>query len=77
LADKYRRLKGRRGAMRAAVAICHKILVTAYHMLATGNDYKDLGGGYLDQLNTHRSAGSLPRRLRQMGYDVTINKVPV
>jgi transposase len=75
LADKYRRLKGRRGAMRAAVAIGHKILVAAYHMLATGNDYKDLGGGYLDQLNTHRTAGNLLRRLRQMGYDVKINKV--
>lgn len=75
LADKYRRLKGRRGAMRAAVAIGHKILVAAYHMLATGNDYKDLGGGYLDQLNTHRTAGNLLRRLQQMGYDVKINKV--
>jgi transposase len=75
LADKYRRLKSRRGAMRAAVAIGHKILVAAYHVLATGNDYKDLGGGYLDQLNIHRTAGNLLRRLRHMGYDVMINKV--
>lgn len=72
LADKYRRLKARRGALRAAVAIGHKILVTAYRMLITDGDYKDLGDGYLDQLNTHRTAGNLIRRLRQMGYDVQI-----
>jgi transposase len=72
LADKYRRLKSRRGAMRAAVAIGHKILVAAYHMLATGSDYKELGTGYLDQLNSQRSAGNMVRRLRQLGYDVQI-----
>ena len=73
LADKYRRLKSRRGALRAAVAIGHKILVAAYRMLATDCDYTDLGDGYLDRLNTHRSAGNLLRRLRQMGYDVHIS----
>jgi transposase len=74
LADKYRRLKGRRGALRAAVAVGHKILIAAYHMLATGSDYHDLGAGYLDQLNTHRTAGNLVRRLRQMGYHVQITQ---
>src|SRR5664279_3411063 len=38
LKDKYHRLKARRGAMRAALAIAHKILVAAYHMLAAGID---------------------------------------
>jgi hypothetical protein len=33
LKDKFHRLKARRGAMRAALAIAHKILVAAYHML--------------------------------------------
>ncbi len=74
LAEKFRRLNGRRGAMRAAVAIGHKILVSAYRMLATGSDYKELGAGYLDQLDSHRSAGNMVRRLRDMGYDVQIGK---
>jgi transposase len=73
LGDKYHRLKARRGAMRAAVAIGHKILVAAYHMISTGADYKELGAGYLDQLNTRRSASNMVRRLRQMGYDVQIS----
>lgn len=73
LADKYRRLTSRRGATRAAVAVGHKILVAAYRMLADSSDYQDLGDGYLDRLNTHRNAGNLLRRLRQMGYDVQIS----
>jgi transposase len=72
LADKYHRLKGRRGALRAAVAIGHKILLAAYHMLAADCDYKDLGGEYLDQLNAHRTAGNLRRRLRQLGFNIQI-----
>jgi transposase len=74
LGDKYRRLKGRRGALKAGVAIGHKILVAAYHMLATGCCYKELGAGYLDQLNTQRTAGRLLRRLRGLGYDVQISR---
>ena len=37
------RLKARRGALRAALAIAHKILVSAYHMLAKNLPYRDLG----------------------------------
>ena len=39
LKDKFYRLKARRGSMRAALAIAHKILVAAYHMLAKGGGY--------------------------------------
>ena len=74
LADKYRRLKNRRGAMRAAVAIGHKILLAVYHILATGDDYNDLGPAYLDQLNTHRTASQLLRRLKLLGYNIQLNK---
>ena len=68
--DKHRRLRARRGALRAAVAIGHKILVCAYRMLATGANYRDLGAAYLDGLDRRRSASHLLRRLRDMGYDV-------
>jgi transposase len=72
LGDKHRRLRARRGEMRAHVAIAHKILVAAYHILATGSDYQDLGPGYLDQIDQRRTAGHLTRRLRDMGYHVDI-----
>jgi len=72
LADKSRRLRARRGEMRAHVAIAHKILVAIYHMLATGTEYRDLGHTYLDTVDQRRTANQLTRRLRNMGYDVHI-----
>ena len=70
--DKYHRLKARRGAMRAALAIAHKILVAAYHMLSRGVGYRDLGETYLDHLDRTRTAANLKRRLEGLGYAVSI-----
>jgi transposase len=72
LRDKFHRLKARRGYKRALVAIGHKILVSAYHMLATGADYKDLGEQYLDRLDSKRVATGLLRRLERLGYQVEV-----
>ena len=72
LKDKYHRLKARRGALRAALAIAHKILVAAYHMLAKGLAYRDLGEAYLDRLHQTRTAANLKRRLERLGYTVTL-----
>jgi hypothetical protein len=72
LADKHRRLLARRGKMRAAVAVAHKILLAIYHMLATGSDYRELGPTYLDRIDQRRTAGHLTRRLRDLGYHVQI-----
>lgn len=70
--SKYHRLKARRGAKRAALAIAHKLLIAAYHMLATGADYRDLGADYLDQRNIKRTTDRLVRRLQDLGYTVTL-----
>jgi transposase len=72
LREKHRRLRARRGEMRAHVAIAHKILVAAYHILARGSDYQDLGPAYLDQIDQRHTAARLTRRLRDLGYDVQI-----
>jgi hypothetical protein len=72
LRDKYHRLKARRGAMRAALAIAHKILVSAYHMLAKGLAYRELGKVYLDLIDQTRTAANLKRRLERLGYIVTL-----
>ena len=70
--DKYHRLKARRGYLRAAIAIAHKILVAAYHMLATGAPFRDLGETYLDQQARRRTTANLIRRLNTLGYDVML-----
>jgi transposase len=72
LKDKFYRLKARRGALRAALAIAHKILVAAYHMLAKGVPYKDLGEAYLDEIGHGRTLSNLKRRLERLGYHVTL-----
>lgn len=72
LKDKFHRLKARRGAKRAEVAIAHKILVAAYHMLSRGVGYHDLGEAYLDQIDQAQTAANLKRRLERLGYVVSI-----
>jgi transposase len=73
LKDKYYRLKARRGSMRAALAIAHKILVAAYHMIAGRVGYRELGEAYLDQIDQTRTAANLRRRLERLGYVVTLS----
>ena len=70
--DKYHRLKARRGYLRAAVAIAHKILVAAYHMLASGAPFRDLGEAFLDQQARRRTTANLVRRLNTLGHDVML-----
>jgi transposase len=65
LRDKFHRLKARRGAIRAALAIAHKILLATHHVLAKGADYRDLGEAYLDcRDNRQPGAASRPTRRR-------------
>ena len=72
LKDKFHRLKARRGVLRAALAIAHKIVVAAYHMLARGVVYRDLGDAYLDQIGERHTVANLKRRLERLGYQVTL-----
>ncbi len=71
---KYHRLRARLGPKRAALAIAHRILVSAYHMISRGQDYKDLGDAYLDQISEARVKKGLVTRLERLGYDVTLVK---
>jgi transposase len=72
LAAKYFALRARRGPQRALMAIAHKILVAAYHILRTGQTYRDLGGDYLDQLHRTRRQTGLVRALEALGFEVTL-----
>src|SRR5215471_500505 len=75
LKDKFFRLKARRGYRRAAVAMAHKILVIAYHMLKFGRPYQDLGEAYLDRLSHSRTKRNLVQRLERLGYKVTLHAI--
>jgi transposase len=73
LRSKYQSLVGRRGKKRALVAVGHKILLSAYHILKDKVAYADLGSTYLDQLRKKRSmVNYLTKRLQNLGYNVTL-----
>jgi transposase len=72
LKEKYWRLKARRGPKRAAVAVAHKILIAAYHMLVADKPYTDLGDAYLDRIAPAVLKVSLVKRLERLGYQVTL-----
>lgn len=72
LKDKFFRLRAKRGSKRAAVAIGHKILVSAYHILLAGQPYTELGGTYLDQQDTQKAADKLVQRLERLGFKVAL-----
>jgi transposase len=72
LKDKFWRLRMRRGPKRAAVAVAHKILVSAYHMLSANTAYRDLGESFLDGRRQTRAKKQLVARLERLGYHVQL-----
>ena len=72
LSAHFRRVKVRRGAKRAAVAVSHTMLVIAYHVLTRKTEYRDLGADYLDRLGTDRLTHQLVKRLERLGHKVTL-----
>ena len=73
LSSQYARIRGRRGAGRAAVAVGHSILVICWHLLSTGETYTDLGGDYFDKRRTSTAhQRRLVAQLEAMGQKVTL-----
>ena len=73
----YRRLAARRGAKRAIIAVAHHILIAIYHMLKKREPFKDLGANYFDERNKTQVVNRAKRRIENLGYQVTLNPVPV
>ena len=72
LAAQYQRLRGRRGHAKAVTAVGHSILTAAWHMLQTGELYRDLGGDYFTRQNPDRLTRRLVRQLEALGHQVTL-----
>ena len=70
----YHRLKARRGAKKAIVAVQHAMIVALWHMLKHGVAHHDLGADYFERRNTARVRRHHVRRLEQLGYDVTLTE---
>ena len=68
----FLRLKSRAGPKKAAIAVAASILTTAYHMMADGTCYQDLGNDYFARRDPDRAAQKLAERIRNLGYQVDI-----
>jgi len=75
LQAQYLRLKARRGPKKAVVAVAASILTAAYHIIKYGVEYHDLGGDYFRKRDSEKIAQRLARRIRELGYDVSMSKV--
>jgi transposase len=73
LAAQFWRLARRIGKKKAAGAVGHSILVIAWHLLAEGCDYHDLGGDWFGRRSDHdRHKTHLVKQLQALGYSVTL-----
>jgi transposase len=74
LAAQYARLKPRRGHKRALGAVKHSILVACWHMLTTGELYRDLGGDYYRKRDPERITKRLVKQLEALGHSVVLQE---
>jgi transposase len=77
LAAQYQRLKARRGANRAAVAVSHSMLTAGWHMLRNGELYNDPGGDFFARRDPERTTRRLVAQLERLGHTVILEKTEV
>ena len=71
----FARISAHRGKKRAYVAVAHAMLIAIYHVLNDKVAFKDLGADYYNQFNRERKANGMLKKLKALGYEVTIAAV--
>ena len=59
---------------KAILAVAASILTAAYYLLRNQVPYRDLGALYLARLDQDRTIQRLANRIKQLGYEVKIQK---
>lgn len=77
LTSLFQRIAHRRGMKRAAMAVAHRILIIAFHIIRDGVVYRELGGDYHDRLHPVRTARRLVHRLKNLGYEVDLAQLGI
>jgi transposase len=72
LQAQFHRLRARRGAKKAIIAVAASMLTAAWHMLRNGTEWHDLGAAHFDRADAHKTALRLVRRLQHIGYAVQL-----
>lgn len=72
LQAQFYRLRARRGAKKAVGAVAASILTAAYHMIANGTFYQDLGADHFERRTKPSHVKRLVAKLQNLGYEVEI-----
>ncbi|MFL6450079.1 MAG: hypothetical protein ACJ746_20735 [Bryobacteraceae bacterium] len=70
----FRRVSVNGGRKKAALAVAHRMLIIAWHIIQDGTVYEELGGNHYDRLHPDRSVRRLIKRLEQIGFQVTVKQ---
>lgn len=54
------------------MAVAHRLLIIAYHVIMHRVPYRELGADYLDHQRSAATADQLLRRLRRLGVEVQV-----
>ena len=73
LGAQYQRLRPRRGHGRALGAVKHSIISACWHMLTTGELYREAGGDYFSRQDPERTTRRLIAQLERLGHHVTLD----
>jgi transposase len=68
----FLRLKARRGAKKAVVAVAASMLTAAYYVIRDNTDYRDLGRNYFQTRDRSKIARRFVAQLQRLGYHVQI-----
>ena len=74
LRTQFLRIKSRRGAKKAILAVAASMLTACYHMLKNGTVYEDLGPLHFDRRDKTKTIRRLVRRLNDLGCEVEITQ---
>jgi len=76
LSERYRQLARRRGDKKAIIAIAHEILTASYHMLSTGELYRETGPAPLREHAAERARNRAIKQLERLGHKVILEPLP-
>ena len=74
LQAQFFRLKARRGAKKAIMAVAASMLTATYHMLRDGVEYRDLGPQHFDRRGQTKKINRLIKRLTDLGCEVEVRR---
>jgi transposase len=75
LRAQFLRIKARRGAKKAVMAVAASMLQAAFFMLRDNVEYRDLGSDHFDRRDKSKAIGRLVRRLGDLGCAVEIKQM--